>query len=212
MESSIPVVDFSQMSVEKVTEDDSPESIQQLADEIHRAFSTVGFVYLKNHGIPQQKVREFTEKSFLFPWLYVPDYFIHPLPGHDVHHQWDSDKTASLRKGDVSTRSSSLRDVSRGGTSATQWRKFHTDDVNQYLHNKSRSHGVPNVNLFDFTFLLVDFGKVLCSSVNELQQNANASAREDYIPQILTVLFEIHRVYIWPLPPFVFYLSFVNSS
>ena len=87
MESSIPVVDFSQMSVEKVTEDDSPESIQQLADEIHRAFSTVGFVYLKNHGIPQQKVREFTEKSFLFPWLYVPDYFIHPLPGHDVHHQ-----------------------------------------------------------------------------------------------------------------------------
>ena len=87
MESSIPVVDFSQMSVEKVTEDDSPESIQQLADEIHRAFSTVGFVYLKNHGIPQQKVREFTEKSFLFPWLYVPYYFIHPLPGHDVHHQ-----------------------------------------------------------------------------------------------------------------------------
>ena len=63
MESSIPVVDFSQMSVEKVTEDDSPESIQQLADEIHRAFSTVGFVYLKNHGIPQEKVRKVTEKS-----------------------------------------------------------------------------------------------------------------------------------------------------
>ena len=63
MESSIPVVDFCQMSVEKVTEDDSPESIQQLADEIHRAFSTMGFVYLKNHGIPQEKVRELTEKS-----------------------------------------------------------------------------------------------------------------------------------------------------
>ena len=68
MESSIPVVDFSQMNVEKVTEDDSPESIesiQQLADEIHRAFSTMGFVYLKNHGIPQEKVRsrEVTEKS-----------------------------------------------------------------------------------------------------------------------------------------------------
>ena len=89
MESSIPVVDFSQMSLKKGTdhEDYAPESIQQLADEIHRAFSTVGFVYLKNHGIPQQKVREFTEKSFLFPWLYVPDYFIHPILGHDVHHQ-----------------------------------------------------------------------------------------------------------------------------
>ena len=102
----------------------------------------------------------------------------------------------SLRKADVSPRSLALRDVSRRGTSATQRQKFHTDDVNQCLHNKSGSHGVPNANLFNFTFLLVDFGKVLCSSANELQQNSNASSREDYIPQILTVLLEIHRVYI----------------
>ena len=27
-------------------------------------------------------------------------------------------------------------------------------------------------NLFNFVFLLVDFGKVLCSSANELQQNS----------------------------------------
>ena len=59
-------------------------------------------------------------------------------------------------------------DVSRGGTSATQRQKFHTDDANQCLHNKSGSHGVPNANLFNFTFLLVDFGKMLCSSANEL--------------------------------------------
>ena len=90
----------------------------------------------------------------------------------------------------------SARDVSRGGTSATQRQKFHTDDANQCLHNKSGSHGVPNANLFNFTFLLVDFGKVLCSSANELQQNSNASSREEYIPPILTVLLEIHRVYI----------------
>ena len=87
-------------------------------------------------------------------------------------------------------------DVSRGGTSATQWQKFHTDDANQCLHNKSGSHGVPNINLSNFMCLLVDFGKVLCSSANELQQNSNASSREDYIPQILTVLLEILRVYI----------------
>ena len=87
-------------------------------------------------------------------------------------------------------------DVSREGTSATQRQKFHTDDVNQCLHNKSGSHRIPNANLFNFTFLLVDFGKVLCSSANELQQNSNASSREDYIPQILTVLLEILRVYI----------------
>ena len=94
-------------------------------------------------------------------------------------------------------------DVSREGTSANQRQKFHTDDVNHRLINKSGSHGVPNANLFNFTFLLVDFGKVLCSSANELQQNSNACSREDYFPQILIVLLEIHRVYIWPLWPFV---------
>ena len=44
--------------------------------------------------------------------------------------------------------------------------------------------------------LLVSFGKVLCLSANELQQNSNTSSREDYIPQILTVLLEILRFYI----------------
>ena len=87
-------------------------------------------------------------------------------------------------------------DVSRGGTSATQRQKFHTDDANQCLLKKSGSHGVPNVNLFNFRFPLVDFGKVLCSSANELQQKSNVCSREDYIPQILTVLLEIHRIYI----------------
>ena len=103
-------------------------------------------------------------------------------------------------------------DVSRGGTSATQRQKFHTDDVNQCLRNISSSHGVPHPNLFNFTFLLVDFTKVLCSSTNELQQNSNASSGEEYVPPILTVLLEIHRVYIWPSWPFSFCLSFVNNS
>ena len=87
-------------------------------------------------------------------------------------------------------------DVSQGGTSATQLQKFDTDDANQCLRDKSSSHGVLNINLSNFTCLLVDFGKVLCSSANELQQNSNASSKEDYIPQILTVLLEILRVYI----------------
>ena len=91
-------------------------------------------------------------------------------------------------------------DISRGGTSATQRQNsILMTQINVYSINpssKSGSHGVPNVNLFNFRFLLVDFGKVLCSSANELQQNSNACSREDYIPQILTVLLEIHRVYI----------------
>ena len=65
-------------------------------------------------------------------------------------------------------------DVSRRGTSATQRKKFHTDDANQCLNNKSGSHRVPNTNLSNFTCLLVDFGKVLCSSANELQQNSSS--------------------------------------
>ena len=103
-------------------------------------------------------------------------------------------------------------DVSRRGTSATQWQKFHTDDAIQCLHYKSSSNGVPTTNSSNFTCLLNDFGKVLCLSANELQQNSSASSREDYIPQILTVLLEILRVYIWSLWPFVFCLSFVNNS
>ena len=79
------------------------------------------------------------------------------------------------------------------------------------LHNKFGSHGVPNITLSNFACLLVDFGEVLCSSANELQQNSNASSREDHIPKILTVLLKILRVYIWPLWPSAFCLSFVNN-
>ena len=85
-------------------------------------------------------------------------------------------------------------DLSRGGTFATQRQKFHIDDANQCLHHKSSSHGNPNITLSSFMCLLVGFGKVLCSSADELKQNLNNSSREDYIPQILTVLLEIFRV------------------
>ena len=78
----------------------------------------------------------------------------------------------------------------------TQEQKFHNDDLNQCLHNnKSGGHEVPNIFLSNFTCLLWDFEKVLCSCANELRQNSNASSREHYVLQILTVLLEILRVY-----------------
>ena len=53
---------------------------------------------------------------------------------------------------------------------------------------------------FQIQICYVSFGRFwfegLCSSANELQQNSNASSREEYIPQILTVLLEILRDYI----------------
>ena len=92
-----------------------------------------------------------------------------------IHHQITAFQPCKfrLRMADVSPCSSPLRHVSRGGTSATQRQKFHTDNVNQCLHNKSGSHAVSNENLFNFTFLLVNFGKLLCSSASKLQQNSN---------------------------------------
>ena len=74
----------------------------------------------------------------------------------------------------------------------------YSNDVNQCLYHKSGSHEVPNINLFDFMLLLVDYGKVFCFTVNELQQNSDAFFfvlfcfvfffNEEYIPGILTGL------------------------
>ena len=56
--SGIPVVDFGAMSLERETRPNtSDESVVKLVKQIHDAFSTIGFVYLKNHGIFQEQVR-----------------------------------------------------------------------------------------------------------------------------------------------------------
>ena len=57
--SGIPLVDFSAMSVEKESlPSPADDMVQVIAKQIHEAFSTVGFVYLKNHGISQEKVKQ----------------------------------------------------------------------------------------------------------------------------------------------------------
>ena len=57
MESTIPIIDLSAMCLGKTAESSTALEIRQLADEIYKAFCTVGFVYIKNHGIPREKVR-----------------------------------------------------------------------------------------------------------------------------------------------------------
>ena len=44
-------------------------------------------------------------------------------------------------------------DILQGGTSETQQQKYHTDDENQSLDNKSSSPWAPNSNLFNFTLI-----------------------------------------------------------
>ena len=64
------------------------------------------------------------------------------------------------------------RDVSPGGTSAPQRHKFQTDDVNQCLHLKLGSYGVPDVNLFDFMFswsIMVKFCVLLGTSSSKTE-------------------------------------------
>ena len=56
--SQIPVVDFSAISLEN--EDPltlSKQAVTIVAEQLYRAFSTIGFVYLQNHGISQKMVR-----------------------------------------------------------------------------------------------------------------------------------------------------------
>ena len=53
----IPVLDFSAYNVFKGGEfDESNVEIQKLSQEILDAFTMVGFVYIRNHGIPQAEV------------------------------------------------------------------------------------------------------------------------------------------------------------
>ena len=54
----IPVVDFSAMGLQnKDPLKENNQAIKELADQLYQAFSKIGFVYLKNHGIPQEMVR-----------------------------------------------------------------------------------------------------------------------------------------------------------
>ena len=65
-DSVIPVVDFEIMGLnaEKNPPKDE-ESLRKLAEDIYTAFSTIGFVYLKNHGISDTEVN-------YWPVVYIP--------------------------------------------------------------------------------------------------------------------------------------------
>ena len=56
---AIPVVDFSAMGLQNKNQPwaENSNAVKDLAEKLYNAFSTVGFVYLKNHGIPQEMVR-----------------------------------------------------------------------------------------------------------------------------------------------------------
>ena len=65
----------------------------------------------------------------------------------------------------------------------------------QCLDTESGTHEIPDVFLFKFMFLSVYYCKVL-SSMNEQQQNSNASCKEEYILHIMTIFLVSDSIYI----------------
>ena len=80
---AIPVVDFSAMSLQNNNQPwaENSNAVKDLADELYNAFSTVGFVYLKNHGIPQEMVRFCSNVCFVFVVAVVNIFYLSSKTG-----------------------------------------------------------------------------------------------------------------------------------
>lgn len=73
----IPVVDFGVMGLNCPNPPShDEESVKILADKIHTAFSTIGFVYLTNHGISDAEVS--------FSYKHEPSTY---TPGSNLQHK-----------------------------------------------------------------------------------------------------------------------------
>ncbi|CAH1780208.1 unnamed protein product [Owenia fusiformis] len=62
----IPVIDFSSYSLSNVSSPPSDEDLAPLVDEVYKAFSEVGAIYLKNHGFDLSLVDEYMKISKKF--------------------------------------------------------------------------------------------------------------------------------------------------
>ncbi|KAJ3139401.1 hypothetical protein HK100_011676, partial [Physocladia obscura] len=67
--STIPIIDFAAFSTSSSGDDDNGATVQEkqaVAQELVHAFRTAGFVYLRNHGIPEGDVARIFEASKAF--------------------------------------------------------------------------------------------------------------------------------------------------
>lgn len=107
---SIPIVDFSRWSSPQATH----ESKLAVAKDLIQAFQTVGFVYIVNHGLPQNLI----DKAFLtaqeFFALPLNDKLLAPHPPNPDHHRGYSspglEKVSQYMDGDTSVEEA-LREV-----------------------------------------------------------------------------------------------------
>lgn len=78
---SIPIVDFGAFHNGETSEQ------EHVAQQIDEAFRNVGFVYLKNHGVPKEKVKECFEWSRKFFALPLEAKMLAPHPPGGAHHR-----------------------------------------------------------------------------------------------------------------------------
>lgn len=86
---TIPVIDLAPYSLSVPADGVDAKVLKEIADQLCNAFTTVGFVYLKNHGIPQNIVEEVftTSKSFFEKPVEVKQKYARPA---DANHGWVS--------------------------------------------------------------------------------------------------------------------------
>uniref|UniRef100_A0A8C2EPP2 Si:dkey-10o6.2 n=1 Tax=Cyprinus carpio TaxID=7962 RepID=A0A8C2EPP2_CYPCA len=138
----IPVVDFNVYELGKTNVSD--DSLEKLSDELRKAFSEVGFVYLKNTGINQDEVEKVMGVSKKF--FFLPENIKKPFSrgnfSCDVNHGWVSLEKESLnprRPGDLKEafNTTSLRaDINWPSEGVDDFRDVH---VSFYLRCKELS-------------------------------------------------------------------------
>ena len=52
----IPIINFTKLNLNIREEDICQKDVEDLADQVYSALSTVGFLYLENHGLQESKV------------------------------------------------------------------------------------------------------------------------------------------------------------
>ena len=108
--------------------------------------------------------------------------------------------------------SSSLLGYFSCNTSALWPKKFHTNDQNQCLHDKSGSHGVLDANLIKFPFLPLSNHNILSFSNLAPMKSSNSSGQANvFIGNRCFKADSVHQ-YTWFLRVFVLCLLFVNRS
>lgn len=102
-ESPIPVIDFDRLGLHRKAENIGAMALKEVGVQVKEAFSTVGFCYLKNHGIDQELVDHYMEVSRDFFQQPVEEKIKH-VRGTELNFGWvavEREKLNPERPGDL---------------------------------------------------------------------------------------------------------------